>query len=273
MNPLVSVIIANRNGERYLAQAISSILTQTFSDFELIIVESSTTDKSLKIERRFNDPRIRIILYDKRGLASALNKGIEEAKGKYIAKMDADDISQPTRLEKQVKLLESNPDISLVHTSGYFINNNGNMITTIENPFTSRLWPIKDNPLWPLLRWDYIISGSAMIRSNILKVNRFDETTDNKSRAEDWDLFVRLATKYKFAKINEPLYNYRLHSESSTSFTHTIPLLIGLCYTMTRWMKIPSFTSKERLRLFTTILMYWISTPFRLIRILSGKLR
>lgn len=279
MNPLISVIICNRNGETYLSQAINSILSQTFSNFELLIIESSTTDKSLLIEKQLasKDSRIRIIQYDKIGRPSALNKGIDEARGKYIAKMDSDDISQSTRLEKEVKLLESNPDIGLVHTSGNLINSNGNILGQIRQNLLSRLWPLTqkfdsqmDNQLWDLLRWDYILSSSVMIRSNIIKANRFDEIAIY-PRPEDWDLWIRLAKKYKFAKINEALYSYRIHQESSTNFIHIISLNMGICWMITRWMKRHDFTLKERLRLFTTMLICWIETPYIILEKLSNR--
>ena len=105
------------NGEKYLQEAIESILNQTFKDFEFIIINDGSTDKTLEIIKSFTDPRIKLITQENRGIIYSLNKGITESRGKYIARMDADDISLPERLEKEYRFLEQNPNYGIVGTT------------------------------------------------------------------------------------------------------------------------------------------------------------
>ena len=110
-NPLVSILMPVYNSEKYLREAIKSILNQTFTNFELIIINDGSTDNSLKIIKSFKDNRIKIIKNKGNlGLIKTLNKGIDLAQGKYIARMDADDIAMPKRLEKQIAFFNENPD-------------------------------------------------------------------------------------------------------------------------------------------------------------------
>jgi glycosyltransferase involved in cell wall biosynthesis len=272
--PLVSVVMANRNGEEFLGQAIESILNQTFHDFELLIIESSTTDKSFQIERRFTDPRIKVVpYYEKRGMPQALNRGIELATGKYIARMDADDISLPERLEKEVRLLESNPGVSLVHTGCLTIDSCGKVKSSLENynRILSILWPADDNDLWAMLRWNFVAHGSVMVRTSILKANRYDETEDG--RGEDWDLWVRLIKYHRFAKIDEPLYEYRMHDSQSVNGLNYVPIVLGLIYTMTRWLKRDDLNRREKLRVFGSILVFLSVIPLKVIKTMMEDLR
>ena len=115
--PMVTVLMAVYNGEKFLKEAMESILTQTFTDFEFLIINDGSTDNSVKIIEEFNDPRIRLIHNEKNlKLIASLNKGISLAKGKYIARMDCDDISMPYRLEKEVDFLENSLEYGLVGT-------------------------------------------------------------------------------------------------------------------------------------------------------------
>ena len=136
--PTLSVIMSVYNAEKYLSQAIESILNQSFEDFEFIIIEDCSTDNSLKIIKNYviNDKRIRIIQKAKnkkmRGFIENLNIGLSEAKGKYIARMDSDDISHPDRFEKQVLFLDSHPNVFMVGSAINFIDENGKLIRKYE---------------------------------------------------------------------------------------------------------------------------------------------
>ena len=112
--PVVSVLMPTYNAEKYLKEAIDSILNQTFTDFEFLIIDDNSKDKTKKIIGKYNDKRIKLIKGPQKGLAAALNCGIKKAQGKYIARMDADDISLPARLEKQVNYLEAHPEITVL---------------------------------------------------------------------------------------------------------------------------------------------------------------
>ncbi len=123
----VSVIMPVYNGERYLEAAVESILNQTFSDFEFIITDDGSTDTSLALLRRYanRDPRIRLISRPNTGYVKALIEAVPLAKGKYIARMDADDISLPERFERQVRFLEQNPDYAVVGSKVLLIDSDG----------------------------------------------------------------------------------------------------------------------------------------------------
>jgi glycosyltransferase involved in cell wall biosynthesis len=116
--PQVSVIIPVYNGAADVAMAIDSILTQTFTDFELIVVNDGSTDRTAAVLKAVSDPRIRIVDRENAGIATALNHGIALARGKYIARLDHDDRAKPTRLEKQFRFMEVNPDYAMVGTRG-----------------------------------------------------------------------------------------------------------------------------------------------------------
>src|SRR5665647_1469233 len=115
-SPKVTVLMSVYNSESFLAEAIDSILGQTFKDFEFLIINDGSKDKSLEIikNRAKNDPRIRLISRPNKGLVKSLNEGLAKARGEYIARMDSDDISLKTRLKKEVDFLDSHPDVGMV---------------------------------------------------------------------------------------------------------------------------------------------------------------
>ncbi|HGF9542707.1 TPA: glycosyltransferase family 2 protein, partial [Acinetobacter baumannii] len=132
---LVSVVLPAYNAELYLKEAIDSVLSQTFTDFELIILNDGSIDRTEEIILSYNDSRIVYVKNEKNlGLIGTLNKGINLAKGKYIARMDADDICLPERFKKQVDFLEKNNEIDLIGTNAIKINNNGDRIGVINMP-------------------------------------------------------------------------------------------------------------------------------------------
>ena len=172
---LVTVAIPFYNASKFLKKAISSVLNQYFQDFELILIDDGSTDDSLKIAKSFNDYRIRIISDGKnKGLIYRLNQSIELAKGKYYARMDADDIMHPMRLKIQLNYLSQNPSIDVLGTSYYSIDNNDNIRGCIllnnkcnknninilhpsvialtswfkNNPYSSQYIRIEDTELW-----------------------------------------------------------------------------------------------------------------------------
>ena len=121
----ISVVMSVYNSEKYIIEAIESVLSQTFNDFEFIIVNDGSTDNSLSLIKSINDPRIKIIDQENKGLSKALNIGINIAKGKYIARLDADDIALPTRFEKQYKFLENNPECVALGTEAIYTTEDG----------------------------------------------------------------------------------------------------------------------------------------------------
>lgn len=194
------------NAERYIALAIESILRQTFADYELIIINEST-DRSGAILAEYAslDSRIRVVSHERRGLVCALNEGLDCARGKYIARMDSDDISLPERFERQIGLLEgSHGDICGCH---YFVvNENGKYDRLITVPLEKR------SLLLYLALGVPFAHGSVMMRTSFLKNNglRYGQGSIH---SEDKFLWIQLFNGgAKFVNVDEPLYKYRVSS-------------------------------------------------------------
>lgn len=201
------------NGEKYLVEAIDSILQQTFTDFELLIIDGGSKDNSLKIIEQYQDSRIRLIFQDKntKGLASALNQGLENAKGKYIARMDSDDISYPKRLQKQVDFMDRNTKVGLCGTWIVF-------------SFDGKLGKVQKYPTnFDELKVSLFFSTSfghpsVMLEKSLFKKHNLTYNTEFKY-GEDYDLWNRCADYFELANIPEVLLTYRVLSTSLFSET------------------------------------------------------
>ncbi|MCL5784058.1 MAG: glycosyltransferase family 2 protein [Patescibacteria group bacterium] len=199
------------NGEQYLKEAVDSILNQTFKNFEFLIINDGSTDRSLTILNSYKDRRIRIINNTKNmGLVFSLNKGIRLAKGEYIARMDVDDISHLKRLKKQVEFLDSHLDYGVVGTARLIINSQGKVIEIPSSIFDDediKVQIVFQNPL---------VHGSVMIRKFMLLSNKLFYNPKAK-HFEDYDLWVKLINKTKMFNIPEILYYWRTHSDNITT--------------------------------------------------------
>lgn len=211
--PSVSVILPAYNCEKYIGKAIQSILQQTLFDFELIIINDGSTDNTDSIIHEFKDQRI---VYQKnaenKGLIYSLNTAISLAKGNYIARMDADDISLPGRLAAQKDFLDQNEHTAVIASTIEFINDReekkGNWQLDRET-ITHR--QIKKE----MLRQNCIAHPTVMMRSEIIKQLKYKEYQKN---IEDYDLWLRLLCRgFKIEKLDKPLLLYRLHDSSITS--------------------------------------------------------
>ncbi len=205
-NPEVTVLLSVYNGEKYLREAIDSIRNQTFEDFEFLIVNDGSTDRTAEILQSYDDPRIKIVDNAKNiGLTKSLNIGLRMARGEYIARMDADDVSAPERLQREVDFLETHRDYAVVGTFARILNEYSEVISLMDRP-------IEDALIREFFRRDNgIAHGSAMIRMKcLLDVDFYDESI---ARAQDYDLWLRLSEKYKLANIPEYLYMWRKHDE------------------------------------------------------------
>ena len=204
------------NGERYLREAIESILSQSFGDFEFIIINDGSTDKTAAIIQSYKDPRIVYINNNNGnlGLSKSFNAGINLARGKYIARMDADDISQSKRFERQIQFLEKRPHVDIVGSSMRLIDERGNELRTYRRQLDHI--DIKFSSLFSTPMMHPTIMG----RSHIFKSHHYNEGLTN---SEDYELWSRLLfeTKTHFANINEPLLLYRTYPHS---FTQTLNL-------------------------------------------------
>jgi len=205
-DPRVTVIMPVYNAERYVSEAIDSILTQTFTDFEFIIIDDGSTDGSPDIIGQYEDKRIRFIRKPRNeGLVSALNLGIELALGEYIARMDADDIALPERLEKQVAFLDSHPDVVVVGTKAWRIDPAGKII---ESMISVTRW--EDVHRYLRSGANRLIHSSVMMRTEIVrKIGGYREQFPH---AEDIDLWLRILEHGKICNLPEKLMLYRSNS-------------------------------------------------------------
>ena len=199
-SPKVSVIMPVYNGEEYVSQAIESILGQTFTDFELIIIDDGSTDHSVEIIKTYSDHRIVLIRNETNmKLIATLNKGLSLAQGQYIARMDADDISMPSRLARQVEFMDRSPNIGVCGTW-----------VEIFGDAAGNFWRFTDNPdvaKCMLLFGCCIVHPSVMIRKSILETGL--SYSSLYPHAEDYALWVHIAQNYEITNIPEVLLKYR----------------------------------------------------------------
>lgn len=205
-NPLISVVMSVHNGEKHLGQAIRSILNQSFLNYEFIIIDDASTDSTPDILRSYNDPRISVLRnHSNLGLTKSLNIGIGAARGKYIARMDADDLSIPDRFEHQVALLEAHLSLAVIGSSYYIIDEEGKTTGIMDVPSLPR--EIESG----LPTGNRFGHGSVMMRKSCLEeVGGYNEQY---IYAQDYDLFLRLAERYDLANIPRPLYAWRNWSQ------------------------------------------------------------
>ena len=211
--PTVSVVMAVFNGERYLRSAAESILSQSFGDFEFIVIDDGSTDGSRRIleELSGRDGRLRVTSRANKGLTATLNEGLSLARGRYVARMDADDLSLPDRFEKQVAFLDAHPEVVCV----------GSRIETIDpldSPVDRPLHPLEheqiDADLLKGIGWT-IVHPAAMFRTEV--VRRLGGYREQFRTSQDLDLWLRLAEVGRLANLPEVLLRYRQHFESVAS--------------------------------------------------------
>ena len=203
----ISVVISVYNGEKHLRESVESVLNQTFTDFEFIIVNDGSTDASLEIIKSYDDERIQIINNEENiGLTKSLNKALKQAQGEYIARQDADDISLPNRLELQLEFLEKHPEVALLGTGVYVINENGD---TVEKRI------MHPKPKKSLLKGNRFIHGSVMFRKSVIdELGAYNETL---KYSQDYELWLRMSKKYDVRNLTAPLYKLRMHRDSILS--------------------------------------------------------
>jgi len=205
----VSVVMSVYNGEKYLREAVDSILGQTFRDFEFIIVDDGSTDHTWTILQSYDDSRIVLLRNQENiGLTRSLNKGLAAARGEYIARMDADDVSLPKRLEKQVAYLDAHPEVGLLGTWVEIIGERGERLSVLRRPV---------DPLfitWSLLFDNCLVHSTVMYRRSLVgKLGGY-----NPSRyAQDYDLWSRMSLETQIVKLPEVLVSWRSHPAGITA--------------------------------------------------------
>lgn len=214
--PLVSVIMAAYNAERYIDEAIRSIINQKYTNWELIIIDDKSSDKTSYIIGRYSkeDARIKTIRNPTQlGQALARNRGVSASSGKYIAVLDSDDIALPQRLDTQVEFLEKNADVALVGSFVEIINEYGTSIRTKEKACDTL------GIHFSLILQSQFIHSSVMMRRSAFEWSGGYDT--NYLYAEDYDLWSRLRDKYTLLNINEVLTKFRVHDDSVTMVTES----------------------------------------------------
>ncbi len=215
--PLVTVLMPAFNASPFLREAVDSILAQTLDDFELLVVDDGSSDDTLAILRSYDDPRMRIeALPSNQGVTAALNHGLDLARGHYIVRMDADDISLPARLEQQVRFLVDNPEVGVCGGSIHGFNDKREF-----EPPKPRLQRHDGMactlPFGTVLLHPTVIFRAALFSGGL----RYDPDYPH---AEDYELWCRLARITRLAVLPEIVLRYRMHGRSVSSRHHRIQM-------------------------------------------------
>ncbi|UCG13685.1 MAG: glycosyltransferase [Deltaproteobacteria bacterium] len=203
--PIVSVIMSVFNGQQYVGQAVQSVLKQTFADFEFIIIDDGSSDLTWEHLVAYRDPRIRLFRNQENvGLTKSLNKGLALAKGKYVARQDADDLSFPLRLEKQVTFLERHPEVVLISAHYEVIDPEGNTLGLLRR---------KGDPglvAWSLLFYNHLAGHSLVMyrRHAVVGIGGYSEA---RPYSQDYDLWLRLSKVGDIVILPEVLLRWRKH--------------------------------------------------------------
>ncbi|MBD3883572.1 glycosyltransferase [Phormidium tenue FACHB-886] len=209
--PTISVLMSVYNSERYLREAVESILRQTFTDFEFLIVDDGSTDRSLDILQAYaaQDPRIVLISRENRGLTQTLNELVSRSSGKFLARMDADDVALPERFADQVAFLNQHPQVVCLGTAQEWIDGEGEILMHCS--------PAADNDeiqAHMLAGRNYFCHPSVMMRRQaVVTVGGYDISLQS---AQDLDLWLKLGEIGKLANLQKVLMRYRIHAGSVT---------------------------------------------------------
>ena len=209
-SPKVSVVIPVHNGQDYVGQTIESILSQTFRDFELLLLDDASSDGSPSIMKGYTDPRIRLVRNEVNiGIARMHNKGIDLARGEYIAMLDHDDVSYPERLARQVAFLEAHPDYALIGTWGELLDERGRRYGKAKK------YPVSaEDVRSSLLFWNCVLHPSIMARRAIMEAYRYSERF---SICDDFDLFVRMGAARRLGNLPQVLVAHRRHAARTSN--------------------------------------------------------
>lgn len=211
--PKVSVVIPAYNAMTFLPETLKSVSKQTLQDYEIIVVNDGSTDDIDVWMTQITDSRVKLISQANQGASVARNTGIEKSQGHYIAFLDADDLWEPTKLEKQVQILDQNPQVGLAYTWVALIDS--------QDKFTGKVWEYDlEGDVWETLIEHNIIetSSTAMVRRSCLDIVGLFDTTISKGGAgsEDWEMWLRIAGQYSFKGVPEPLTYYRTHASNGS---------------------------------------------------------
>lgn len=229
--PKLSVIMPSYNSAKYLKEAISSVLEQSFSDFELIIIDDGSTDNTQDILKAFDDKRLKLLRNGKNlGIVASLNHGLKLATGDYIIRFDSDDVMLAGRLEKQTKFLDNNPEMVVVGSWAETIDENGQGLGAYDYPpqddAAIRKYILKHNP--------FIHSSTAIRRETLLKANGYRQAFIH---IEDYELWTRLLRLGQGANLSERLIKYRLNQGGITKRKNITMRIKGLVVRVLAWWR------------------------------------
>lgn len=204
---LISVIIPVYNSEKTIRQTIESVLQQTFTDFELIVINDGSKDTSLQIVDRIQDPRLKVFSYSNAGVSVSRNRGLSLAAGEFITFLDADDLWTADKLEDQLRALQENPQAAVAYSWTDYIDESSQFL------YPGSHTTLTGNIYEKILVHNFIENGSNVLirREALNKVGGFDESLFG---PEDWDLLIRLAAHYDFVAVPKPQVLYRLSAHS-----------------------------------------------------------
>lgn len=223
--PSISVVMSVFNGEAFLSEAIESILEQTCRDFEFLVIDDGSSDKTAEILADYasRDRRIRVVRHENKGRAASLNIGISLAAGGYIARMDADDVALPHRLQDQLDFMERHLEVGLLGGAAEIINRAGR-ISSIYRP------PLEDSEIrLKLFRNNVFFHPTVIMRNEVVR----DSGGYRKALldADDYDLWLRIAERSQMANLPGPVLRYRIHSEqvSVQNLRHQVLCVLAAC--------------------------------------------
>jgi len=211
-NPFVSIVTPAYNAQATVGETIESVLSQTFTNFELIVVDDGSMDDTANVVHQFEDKRIKYLYQTHKERSEARNNGIKNAKGKYIAFLDADDTWLPEKLEKQMELFEVDPNLGLVYSDLYLCEG----IFPQKITLYSRIRKLYRGyvPLRTMLEEGFIQSATPIVKREVFdKVGNFDS---NLIPLEDYDMWMRIVAKYSIDFVDQPLAYYRIHSNRTS---------------------------------------------------------
>ncbi len=209
MSPTITILMPAYNAEKYIKEAIDSVLNQTYTNFELIVVDDGSTDKTLQIVSAYEDARIQLICIKHGGVSKALNEGLAIAKGKYIARFDSDDLCYPNRLERQFQFMEKHPDYVVIGTDADYMLEDGNYLFQF-----SCIGHTHEEIERKLFFYCPFIHSSVMYRKDsVLEVGGYSLLAHN---FEDYFLWIKLIQHGKLCNLPESLISVRFNPASVT---------------------------------------------------------
>lgn len=206
MSPRISIILPVWNGEKFLAAAVDSLLAQTFTDFELLVVDDGSNDRTPEILRSYADSRLRVLRLDHAGIVVALNHGLSQARADWIARLDADDLSEPRRLELQWHAVNRRPQAVLCHTAATLVGEGGWPVAEARLPRSRSFMALRLCYQCPIVHSTVLFEkAAALAAGGYLPEER---------HAEDFSLWGRLLEQGEFIGLPEKLVRFRLHDQS-----------------------------------------------------------